>query len=96
MLHSDLLTTSHLSRKAVIYIRQSTPQQIISNQESRRLQYALKQRALELGWHEEDIIIIDSDLAVSGSSAQDREGFKDLAAKVSFGQIVLITAKSPS
>lgn len=90
MLHSELLTNSHLSRKAVIYIRQSTPQQVISNQESRRLQYALKQHALELGWREEDIIVIDSDLAISGSSAQDREGFKDLAAKVSLGQVGII------
>jgi DNA invertase Pin-like site-specific DNA recombinase/predicted DNA-binding transcriptional regulator AlpA len=90
MLHSDLLTANHLSRKAVIYIRQSTPHQVISNQESRRLQYALKQRALDLGWHEEDIIVIDADLAVSGSSAQDRVGFKDLAAKVSLGQVGII------
>ncbi len=90
MLHSDLLTASHLSRKAVIYIRQSTPQQVISNQESRRLQYALKQRAIDLGWHDDDILVIDSDLAISGSSAQDREGFKDLAAKVSLGQVGII------
>lgn len=90
MHHSDLVTSRHLSRPAVIYIRQSTPHQVISNQESRRLQYALKQRALDLGWHEDHILIIDSDLGVSGSSAQDRDGFKDLAGRVSLGQVGII------
>jgi len=90
MLHSDLVTPGHLSRLAVIYIRQSTPHQVISNQESRRLQYALKQRAIDLGWHEDDIIFIDADLGTSGSSAQGRDGFKDLAARVSLGQVGII------
>lgn len=90
MLHSDLVTPGHLSRSAMIYIRQSTPHQVISNQESRRLQYALKQRALDLGWHDDDILFIDSDLGISGSSAQGRDGFKDLAARVSLGQVGII------
>ena len=90
MLHSDLVTPGHLSRSAVIYIRQSTPHQVISNQESRRLQYALKQRALDLGWQEADISFIDSDLGTSGSSAQGRDGFKDLAARISLGQVGII------
>src|SRR5689334_17683689 len=59
---SELVTARHLGRKAVVYIRQSTPQQVLSNQESLRLQYALRQRARELGWCEADIEIIDSDL----------------------------------
>ena len=87
---SNLVTAAHLSRSAVIYIRQSTPHQVISNQESRRLQYALKQRALELGWQEPDIVVIDSDLGISGSTAQDRDGFKDLAARISLGQVGII------
>lgn len=90
MSHSDLVAAAHLSRSAVIYIRQSTPHQVISNQESRRLQYALKQRALDLGWHEPDIVVIDSDLGISGSSAQDRHGFKDLTARISLGQVGII------
>jgi DNA invertase Pin-like site-specific DNA recombinase len=90
MHHSDLVTPRHLSRAAMIYIRQSTPHQVISNQESRRLQYALKQRALDLGWPEDDIVIIDSDLGVSGSSAQGRDGFKDLAGRVSLGKVGII------
>jgi DNA invertase Pin-like site-specific DNA recombinase len=47
---SDLVTPQHLSRKAIIYIRQSSPHQMLSNQESLRLQYALRQHAIELGW----------------------------------------------
>jgi DNA invertase Pin-like site-specific DNA recombinase len=90
MLHSDLVTPGHLSRSAVIYIRQSTPHQVISNQESRRLQYALKQRALDLGWYKGDILVIDSDQGITGSSAQGRDGFKDIAARVSLGQAGII------
>ena len=51
---SELVTTQHLTRKAMIYIRQSTPHQVLTNQESLSLQYALKQRAFSLGWLEAD------------------------------------------
>ena len=90
MLLSELVTPRHLTRSAVIYIRQSTPQQVVSNQESRLLQYALKQRALDLGWQDSDIVIIDSDLGISGASTKGRDGFKDLAARVSLGQVGII------
>jgi hypothetical protein len=50
MSRSELVTTDHLTRKAVIYIRQSTPHQVLTNQESLHLQYALRQRAIHLGW----------------------------------------------
>ena len=73
---SELVTPTHLARKAVVYIRQSTPHQVVSNQESLRLQYALQQRARELGWHEADIDVIDADLGLSGASAAQRSGFK--------------------
>ena len=53
----------------MIYIRQSTPNQVLTNQESTRLQYALRQRALELGWHEHDIEVIDADLGLTARSA---------------------------
>ena len=64
MSKSELVTAQHLQRKAIIYIRQSTPHQVLSNQESLRLQYALQQRALELGWRAEDIEIIDVTIQV--------------------------------
>ena len=73
---SELITPSHLSRKALIYIRQSSPHQAISNQESLHMQYALKQRAIELGWPEAATQIIDCDLGTTAASADHREGFQ--------------------
>ena len=87
---SELVKVDHLNRKAVIYIRQSTPHQVVSNQESLRLQYALCQRARELGWHEADIDVIDADLGLSGAAASHRQGFKDLVARVTLGEIGII------
>jgi DNA invertase Pin-like site-specific DNA recombinase len=87
---SDLVTPRHLCRKAVIYIRQSSPHQVLSNQESLRLQYALRQRARELGWHEADTEVIDADLGLSGAAADHRAGFKDLIARVTLGEVGLI------
>ena len=87
---SELVTVRHLGRKAVIYIRQSTPQQVLSNQESLRLQYALRQRAQDLGWHEADIEVIDTDLGHSGVTVAQREGFKDLIARVTLGEVGII------
>lgn len=87
---SELVTSTHLARKAVVYIRQSTPHQVVSNQESLRLQYALRQRACELGWHEADIDVIDSDLGLSGASTAQRSGFKELVGRVGLSEIGLI------
>jgi DNA invertase Pin-like site-specific DNA recombinase len=87
---SELVKPVHLARKAVVYIRQSTPHQVVSNQESLRLQYALRQRAHELGWHEADIDVIDADLGLSGSSIAQRSGFKELVGRVGLSEIGLI------
>src|ERR671914_34627 len=87
---SELVTTQHLTRKAMIYIRQSTPHQVLTNQESLSLQYALKQHALSLGWLEADIEIIDTDLGLTGAAAHHREGFKELLTKVTLGQVGII------
>jgi len=87
---SELVTPQHLARKAIIYIRQSSPHQMLSNQESLRLQYALEQRALGLGWRPEDIEIIDADLGMTGASAQHREGFKEVVSRVTLGQVGII------
>ena len=87
---SPLITALHLTRKAIIYIRQSTPHQVISHQESLRLQYNLKHRALGLGWSERDIEIIDTDLGLSGSTTQHREGFKEMLSKVTLGEVGII------
>ena len=87
---SELVRPTHLARKAVVYVRQSTPHQMVSNQESLRLQYALRERARELGWHEADIDVIDADLGLSGASASARGGFKELVGRVGLSEVGLI------
>jgi len=90
MTNSDVITPYQLARKAIIYIRQSTPHQVLSNQESLRLQYALQQRALDLGWRPDQIEIIDTDLGLTAATAAHRAGFKDLIARVTLGEVGLI------
>lgn len=87
---SELIQLAHLKRKAVVYIRQSTPHQVVSNQESLRLQYALNQRARDLGWHEADIDVIDADLGLSGASAAHRSGFQELVGRVGLSEVGII------
>src|SRR5229473_4102663 len=77
--------TSHLKRNAYLYVRQSTLRQVFENTESTKRQYGLRQRAIALGWPEERIIVIDSDLGHSGASSADREGFQRLVAEVGVG-----------
>jgi DNA invertase Pin-like site-specific DNA recombinase len=86
----QLVTAGHLARKAVIYVRQSTPHQVLTNQESLALQYALKKRAMALGWCADDVEVIDADLGFSGSEAAHRAGFKELTARVTLGQIGIV------
>ena len=90
MRSSELVSTGHLARKAVIYVRQSTAHQVLTNQESLKLQYALKKRATDLGWHAEDVEVVDADLGLTGSAVDHREGFKDLLARVTLGQVGLV------
>src|SRR5712692_10799650 len=90
MHNSDLITPQHRARTAVIYVRQSTPHQVLSHQESLRLQYALHERARQLGWPDDAIEIIDADLGLTASSAAHREGFNALVAQVTLGQVGLI------
>jgi DNA invertase Pin-like site-specific DNA recombinase len=87
---SELITPHHLTRKAIIYIRQSSPHQVLTNQESLRLQYALRERAVELGWRTEEIEIIDGDLGLSGAAIHYREGFKELLTRVTVGEVGII------
>lgn len=90
MTASELVTPQHLARKALIYVRQAPPHQSISHQESLRLQYALHQRALDLGWPPEAIEVIDCDLGITAASAEHRPGFKELLAQVSLGSVGII------
>jgi len=84
------ITTDHLCRAAYLYIRQSSMKQVNENKESTQRQYALKNRALALGWRLDQIIVIDDDLGLSGTSTQDRKGFQRLVAEVGLGQAGLV------
>ena len=72
------VTTRHLKRNAYLYIRQSTLRQVFENTESTDRQYALRQRAVALGWPQEQIVVIDSDQGQSGASTIGRDGFQRL------------------
>jgi DNA invertase Pin-like site-specific DNA recombinase len=87
---SDLIKPFHLGRLAIIYIRQSSPHQALTNQESTRLQYALKQRALELGWHEDQIRIIDEDQGRTASTTEGRQGLKELVTLLTLEHVGII------
>ena len=69
------VSASHLKRTAYLYVRQSTVRQVFENTESTKRQYALRQKAIALGWPQECIEVIDTDLGQSATSAVDREGF---------------------
>ncbi len=75
MLASELITPQQLARKAIIYVRQSSPHQAISHQESLRLQYALQSRARELGWPADAIDVIDCDLVYHRRQCRTPRGF---------------------
>jgi len=81
---------SHLKRDAYLYIRQSTVRQVFENSESTKRQYALRQRAVALGWPQERVRVIDCDLGRSGASTADREGFRKLVAEVGMGHAGIV------
>ena len=87
---SGKITAAHLSRDAYLYVRQSTLQQLVHNTESTQRQYALRQRAVALGWPLERVHVIDTDLGQSGASATDRVGFQQLVSEVSLGHAGIV------
>jgi DNA invertase Pin-like site-specific DNA recombinase len=84
------VTAGQLARSAYLYVRQSTLRQVVNNTESTQRQYALRQRAVALGWSAEQIVVIDSDQGQSGASAADREGFQRLVADVGLGKAGIV------
>lgn len=84
------ISEEHMDRNAYLYVRQSTVRQVLENTESTKRQYALKERAIAMGWPEDRITIIDSDLGKSGSSSADREGFKRLVSEVGMGNAGIV------
>jgi DNA invertase Pin-like site-specific DNA recombinase len=87
---SQKVKSEHLKRNAYLYIRQSTIRQVFENTESTKRQYDLRQRAAVLGWTQDRIIVIDTDLGLSGASATDREGFQKLVAEVGMGRAGIV------
>lgn len=80
----------HWRRAAFVYIRQSSANQVEHNRESTARQYALADRAVELGWPRERITVIDQDLGLSGASAAPRSGFAPLITAVALGQVGIV------
>ena len=80
------IQTEHLGRRALIYVRQSTLAQVRENVGSKARQYDLVQRALDLGWLREQIVVVDQDQGRSGASPEGRDGFQQLVAEVGLGQ----------
>ena len=80
---------THLKRSAYLYIRQSTIRQVFENTESTQRQYGLRQQAVALGWPQDRIVVIDSDLGQSGA-ATDREGFQKLVTEVSMNRAGIV------
>ena len=80
----------HLERGAYLYVRQSSMRQVVENAESAKRQYALRGRAVALGWRDEQIIVIDNDQGESGASAAWREGFQRLVSDVGLGRAGIV------
>src|SRR6266702_4575043 len=84
------VAAEHLRRDAFIYVRQSSPRQVLENTESTKRQYALRERAVALGWPDERLHTIDDDLGVSGAHAQNRDGFQHLVSEVALGHAGIV------
>jgi DNA invertase Pin-like site-specific DNA recombinase len=84
------VTAQHLQRAAYLYIRQSTLRQVLENTESTERQYALRRRAVALGWPDDRVVVIDHDQGQSGASASEREGFQRLVADVGLGKAGIV------
>ncbi|HXN09206.1 MAG TPA: recombinase family protein [Candidatus Acidoferrales bacterium] len=81
---------SHLSRAAYVYLRQSSPAQVEHNRESTQRQYALASKATTLGWPQQQVVVIDDDLGLSGSGIVERSGFARLTAEVALGHVGIV------
>src|SRR5262249_42488438 len=91
---SDKIKPHHLGRKAILYVRQSSAHQVTHNQESRILQYAMRDRLCDLGWRE--IEVIDDDLGRSAAGAVTRAGFERMVAEVCLGKVGAVAAREVS
>jgi DNA invertase Pin-like site-specific DNA recombinase len=84
------IQSTHWERAACVYVRQSTPWQVIEHRESTERQYHLQERAIELGWSPSRVEIIDEDQGLTGSSAAHRSGFQRLVSEVGLGKVGIV------
>src|SRR5271168_3710838 len=87
MTAASKISTGHLERLAIVYVRQSSIAQVRDNTESTARQYALVEEAARLGWDGSRISVIDADLGISGRTASARAGFKELVGRVCVGEV---------
>ena len=87
---SSKVKPSHIHRVAFVYVRQSSPAQVEYHRESTARQYALAEKAGQLGWAQEQVIVIDEDLGVSGSGFAERSGFARMIAEVALGHVGIV------
>jgi len=90
LLPTDKIQARHRERQAIVYVRQSTMRQVLQHQESTRMQYALSDRARQLGWSQDQVVVIDDDLGRSAASTLHRPGFQRLVAEVGLGHVGLV------
>jgi DNA invertase Pin-like site-specific DNA recombinase len=84
------ITAQHLKRAALLYVRQSTMRQVFENTESTKRQYALRDRAVALGWPRDEIVVVDGDLGHTATAAGDREGFERVVTEVGMGRVGIV------
>lgn len=84
------IRAEHTERLAIVYVRQSSPQQMEEHKESLTRQYALKDHAIAFGWHPDRILVIDEDLGLSGRRADNRQGFQRLLAEVTMEHVGMV------
>jgi DNA invertase Pin-like site-specific DNA recombinase len=87
---SPKIQDRHTAQLAIVYVRQSSPQQVLEHRESRERQYALADHAVTLGWPKDRVLVIDDDQGQSGRTSQDRPGFQRLVAEVTLGHVGLV------
>ena len=91
---SEKIRSQHLARKAILYVRQSSTYQVLHNQESQKLQYAMRDRLQQLGWRE--IEVVDEDLGRSAAGGVLRSGFERMVAEVCLGKVGAVAARAVS
>ena len=87
---SSKILVTHLDRQAVVYVRQSSAQQVLENRESTARQYRLADHAVALGWSPERVVVIDDDLGKSGRTTEGRDGFQRLVREVTLNHVGLV------